>query len=193
MTPGVEPGAAQLTEEELRAGIEEAHKAGRRTATHAQGSQGIMNAVKAGIDSIEHGFFLNDEIVALMLEKGVALVPTLSALHYIVVNGEAAGIPAFAVEKAARVQDDHKKSVLLAKKAGVAIAMGTDAGTPFNLHGNNASELSLMVDLGFSPTEAICSATGAAAGGWAWGDLVGTVEEGKEADLLLVRATPPRM
>lgn len=192
MTPGVEPGAAQLTEEEMRAGIEEAHKAGRKTATHAQGTQGIINAIKAGIDSVEHGFYLTDESVQMMLDRGVALVPTLSALYYILVSGLEAGIPAFAVEKAGRTQEAHKQSVLLARKAGVTIAMGTDAGTPFNLHGNNASELALMVDLGFTPVEAICSATSVAAGLLGLGDAIGTVEQGKEADLLVVEGDPTK-
>ena len=190
MTPGVEPGAAQLTEEELRAGIEEAHKAGRKTATHAQGSQGIMNAVKAGIDSIEHGFFLTEEIVDLMIQKGVAFVPTVSAIHYIVENGVEAGIPAFAVEKAQRIQKAHKQSIMLAHDAGVMIGMGTDAGTPFNLHGNNASELALMAELGFSASDVICSATGVAARVLGLEDSLGVIEEGKLADLIVVQGDP---
>ncbi|MBW1919198.1 MAG: amidohydrolase family protein, partial [Deltaproteobacteria bacterium] len=102
LTPGVEPGAAQLTEEELRAGIEEAHKAGRKTATHAMGTEGTLNALRAGIDSIEHGVYLDDQSVSLMVKQGVALVPTLSALYNIEAKGIEGGIPEYAVEKTKR-------------------------------------------------------------------------------------------
>ncbi|MGD2127427.1 MAG: amidohydrolase family protein, partial [Desulfobacteraceae bacterium] len=124
MTPGVEPGAVQLTEEELRAGIEEAHKAGRKTATHAMGTQGILNALHAGIDSIEHGVFLDEETISWMTKRDVALVPTLSAQHHIERKGLTSGIPAFAVEKTQRVKPHHLESIRMARKAGVQIAMG---------------------------------------------------------------------
>lgn len=191
MTQGVEPGSAQLTEEELRAAVEEAHKAGRRASAHAQGTQGILNALRAGIDSIEHGIFLNEEAVALMLQREVPLVPTISALHNIEVNGVAAGIPPFAVEKTKRVKASFLKSIGLAREAGVKVAMGTDAGTPFNLHGHNAGELELMVSMGgFSPDEAIKSATVIAAQVLGLERELGTVEGGKLADLLVVEGNP---
>ena len=190
LTPGVEPGSAQLTEEELRAGIEEAHKAGRKTATHAQGTQGILNALKAGIDSIEHGFFLTDEIVEMMVKNGTAFVPTISALFHILRGGRKGGVPEFAMVKTEAVKEDHEKSIDLARRAGVKIGMGTDAGTPFNLHGNNAWELELMVELGFSPTEALCAGTGVAAEIIGLGDSLGTVEAGKLADLIVVKGDP---
>ena len=190
MTPGVEPGAAQFTEDELRAGIEEAHKAGRKTATHAQGSQGILNALRAGIDSIEHGFYLTDEILELMVENGTAFVPTLSAVFHILRGGRKGGVPEFAMIKAEKVFEAHKKSTRAAREAGVLIGMGTDAGTPFNLHGNNAWELELMVEQGFSPTEALCAATGKAARILGLQDSLGTIEEGKLADLVVVAGDP---
>jgi imidazolonepropionase-like amidohydrolase len=190
LTPGVEPGAAQLTEEELRAGIEEAHKAGRRTATHAMGTQGILNALRAGIDSIEHGVYLNDEIVSLMVKRGVSLVPTIAALHHILVKGLEAGIPAYAVEKTERVKPHHLNSIRMAREAGVKIAMGTDAGTPFNMHGENTMELKLFVDQGFSPEEAIHAGTRIAAEVLGMEDELGTIEEGKQADLIVVDGNP---
>lgn len=191
MTQGVEPGSAQLTEEELRAAVEEAHKAGRRTATHAQGTQGILNALRAGIDSIEHGIFLSQEAVRLMLETRVTLVPTISALHCIEKHGVEARIPAFAVEKTKRVKSDFLRSLQMAREAGVPVAMGTDAGTPFNLHGENARELELMVELGgFSPGEAIRAATQLGAQVLGLEKDLGTVEEGKLADLIVVRGNP---
>jgi len=190
MTPGVEPGAEQLTEEELRAGIEEAHKAGRKTATHAMGTQGILNALLAGIDSIEHGVYLNEEIVSLMVKRGVPLIPTISAMYHIETRGLEAGIPAFAVEKTQRVKPHHLSSIRLAREAGVKIAMGTDAGTPFNMHGENTMELKLFVDQGFSPGEAIQAGTRIAAEVLGVEGELGTIEEGKQADLIVVDGNP---
>ena len=190
MTPGVEPGSAQFTEEELRAGVEEAHKTGRRTATHAQGTQGILNALRAGIDTVEHGFYLTDQLVEMMVKQGTSFVPTLSAVFHILRGGREGGVPEFVMVKAEKVFEDHRKSTLLAKAAGVRIAMGTDSGTPFNIHGNNAWELELMVELGFSPVEALCSATGVAAQVLGLEDSLGTVEKGKLADLIVVDGDP---
>jgi len=190
MTPGVEPGAEQLTEEELRAGIEEAHKAGRKTATHAMGTQGILNALRAGIDSIEHGVYLNEEIVSLMVKRGVPLIPTISAMYHIETRGLEAGIPAFAVEKTQRVKPHHLNSIRLAREAGVKIAMGTDAGTPFNMHGENTMELKLFVDQGFSRGEAIQAGTRIAAEVLGVEGDLGTIEEGKQADLIVVDGNP---
>ncbi|MCK4984215.1 MAG: amidohydrolase family protein [Desulfobacterales bacterium] len=150
LTPAVEPGSEQLTEEELRAGVEEAHKAGKKTATHAMGTKGILNALRAGIDSIEHGVYLDDDAVALMMERDVPLIPTLSALFNIESKGIEAGIPAFAVEKTLAVKPFHLESIRMAHEAGVRVAMGTDAGTPFNKHGENLGELKFLIDCGFN-------------------------------------------
>jgi imidazolonepropionase-like amidohydrolase len=191
MTPAVEPGSEQLTEAELRAGVEEAHKAGKRTATHAMGTRGILNALRAGIDSIEHGVYLDDEAVELMKKRGVPFIPTLSALLQIESKGVKAGIPAFAVEKTLKVKPFHLASVRLARKAGVAIAMGTDAGTPFNLHGENLQELKLLVQYGgFSPLEAIEAGTRVGAQVLGLEKELGTIEEGKLADLVAVDGNP---
>ena len=191
MTPAVQPGSEQFTEEEMRAGVEEAHKAGRKTATHAMGTRGILNALRAGIDSIEHGVYLDEEAVALMVAKQIPFIPTISALYHIETKGVAAGIPAFAVEKTLMVKPHHQESIRLAREAGVLVAAGTDAGTPFNLHGENLAEIKLLVDYGgFSPMEAIEAGTRVSARVLGLENELGTVEEGKIADLVLVAGNP---
>ncbi len=186
MTPGVEPGSAQLTIEEMRAAVEEAHKAGRKTATHAQGTTGIKNAIRAGLDSIEHGIFLDDEAIEMMLERNVALVPTLVAPHHIVKGGVEAGVPAYAVTKANYVYKSHIESFKKALKAGVTIAFGTDCGTPLNRPGANALEFQLMVEAGMTPLQALTAATSTAAQVCDRPN-VGSLAKGKLADVVIVQ------
>jgi imidazolonepropionase-like amidohydrolase len=191
LTPAVEPGSEQYTEAELRAGIEEAHKVGKKTATHAMGTRGILNALRAGIDSIEHGVYLDEEAVALMKKRGVPLIPTIAALYHIETQGLAAGIPAFAVEKTNRVKPFHLASLRLAHESGVEVAAGTDAGTPFNRHGENLMEIKLLVDYGgFTPAAAIEAGTRVSAKVLGLEKDLGTVEEGKLADLVVVTGNP---
>ncbi|MGB9867912.1 MAG: amidohydrolase family protein [Bacillota bacterium] len=190
LTPGVEPGSPQLTVEELRAAIEEAHKAGRRTATHAQGTTGIANAIEAGVDSVEHGIFLNEKLVELMAEKGIFYVPTLAAPYYILKGGLAAGIPEFAVRKTERVWDYHRASFQLALKSGVRIGVGTDAGTPLNPHGTITVELELMVECGMRVADALAAATLVNAQCLGIDDRLGSIEAGKLADIIVVGGNP---
>ena len=188
MTPGVNPEDAHYSAEEMAAGIGEAKRFHRRTASHAQGTDGILNAVRGGIDSIEHGFFMDERCVREMNDNGVYLVPTISALHNILRHADA-GIPEFIVEKARRVAQEHRKSLQSYYQAGGKIAMGTDAGTPFNLHGDNAAELACMVDYGMSPKDALSAACFNGAGLMGLDDR-GTIAEGAAADLLLVSGNP---
>jgi imidazolonepropionase-like amidohydrolase len=190
MTPGVEPGSPQLTLEEMRAAIEEARKAGRLTAAHAQGAAGIADAVEAGITTIEHGIFLTDEIIAAMKRKGVFLVPTLAAPAAISAGGLAAGIPEFMVRKSDGVIPAHTASFQRARQAGVRIAAGADSGTPLNLHGSLLPELELMVKYGMPPLEAIRSATSVAAEALGLDGETGRVAAGYAADLLAVAGHP---
>jgi imidazolonepropionase-like amidohydrolase len=190
MTPGVDPRASSFTEAELTAGVEEAHKAFRRAIAHAQGNAGIRNAVRAGIDSVEHGVYLDDEVVEEMRQRGTFLVPTLVAPTMIAHHGTKAGIPDYVVVKASGVLEIHRESFRKAVRAGVRIAMGTDAGTPFNQHGANAQELALMVECGLSPADTIVAATRNAAEILDLLDVTGTVEPGKAADLLVVDGDP---
>ncbi len=190
LTKGVDPGAAQLSLEELRAGVEEARKADRRTATHAQGKEGIKNSLRAGIDSIEHGISLDDEAIALMLESKAFLVPTLSPPERIVGEGVKAGIPSSLIERARSAMKRHLDSVVKAYKMKIPIAMGTDAGTPLNRHGENLKELELLVKMGMSPMEAIVSATKTASEVLGLEGKIGTLEKGKLADLIVVDGDP---
>ncbi len=190
LTPGVEPGSPQLSYEELEAGVEEAHKAGRKTAAHAQGNEGIKNAIRAGIDSIEHGIFLDDEAISMMLDNDTYLVPTLSAGYLIAEEGEGAGIPQYALEKAKRVMDPYYKSFQMAYERGVKIAFGTDAGTPLNFHGPVTLEMKLMTKCGMSIWDAIRSATIVASELLGMESVIGTVEEGKLADIVVFDENP---
>jgi imidazolonepropionase-like amidohydrolase len=190
MTPGVEPGSPQLTLEEMRAAIEEAGRAGRRTAAHAMAATGIRDAIAAGITSIEHGIYLTEEIVAHMRRDGTFLVPTLNAPAAIAAGGLAAGIPDFMVRKSELVVPPHVASFRLAHRSGVRIAAGADSGTPLNFHGSLLPELSLMVRYGMTPLEAIRAATTTAADCLGLGDTIGRVAPGYAADLIAVAGDP---
>lgn len=190
LTEGVEPGAPELCLEELQAAAVEAANAGKRTATHAQGNTGIRQAVEAGINSIEHGCFLDDEVIALMLEKGTALVPTLAAPRHILDHGLEGGIPQYAVDKTKFIAEKHLVSFAKAYKAGVPIGLGTDAGTPFNYHGANALELQYMVEAGMSIMDALRAATSTAAAIIGQEDNVGSLRPGCYADVLAVKDDP---
>ena len=190
LTPGVSPGAPQLTFEELHAAVQEAARAGRRVAAHAHGAEGMQNAIRAGVHSIEHGTLLNDDALELFLVHKTFLVPTLSAIQSALEHGKTRGMPDHAFQKCAVMAEDLKTNFRKAAKAGVRIAMGTDAGTPFNPHGRNAQELRRMVQLGLTPMQAIQAATSSAASLLGLDQQIGTIEQGKLADLILVDGNP---
>lgn len=190
MTKGVEPGSAQLTEEELRAAIEEAHKAGAKTFTHAQGMEGIKNALRAGVDSIEHGFFMDDWCFDFMKEHNVFFVPTLAAPYWIKLKGTAAGIPDFMVRKVEKTIDAHQDTFRRAHKAGVKIALGTDAGTPFNAYDKTAMETVLMVENGMTPMEAIQCGTINSAELLGVQETLGSITPGKKAHFAVFEKNP---
>lgn len=190
MTTGVEPGSPQLSMEEMKAAVEEAHKAGKKTASHAQGTQGIKNAILAGIDSIEHGLILDEEAVDMMYENNTYLVPTLVAPYVIVEKGVEAGIKKDSYEKAVSTMESHIKSFKMSYEKGVKIAMGTDAGTPFNTHDMAWMELKLMIEYGMKPMDAIVSSTRNSAELLDILDDYGTIEKGKFADFLILDENP---
>ncbi len=186
-TPGSDPGAVAFTEEELHALVDEAHRRGVHTATHAHGGEGVKAAIRAGVDTVEHGTFLDDEAVDLFLERDATLVPTLSAPYHIVRNTEAATKED--VTKTEFVYDRHIESFKMAAEAGVRIAGGTDAGTPFNVHGGNASEVQFMAQHAMEPLDAIRAMTETAADAVGLDDC-GVVEPGAYADLLVFDDDP---
>jgi len=185
MTKGNECGAHQLTEEEMRAAVIEAHKAGAKTCTHAQGMESIKAALRAGLDSIEHGFWMDDWCFDWMKEHNVFYVPTLAAVWWIVIKGEAAGIPDFMVRKASGAMEAHIDTFRRAYQAGVKIALGTDAGTPFNDHAYTLKELELMVDAGMTPWDAIKTGTINAAELMGVSDDHGEIAVGKKANFAI--------
>lgn len=185
MTPGVQPGAQQLSEEELRAGIEEAHKAGRTTAAHAHGDDGIQAAVRAGIDSIEHGSYMSNETIALMTERGTFFSATLCSAEGFH-RAPRGAVADWAMTKGLAVRDALDDSFRRAYQAGVRLVLGTDAGTPFNRHGDNATELLLMVKLGLPIADALMAGTRNGAQLLHRASELGSIEAGKLADMVLV-------
>jgi imidazolonepropionase-like amidohydrolase len=192
LTPGTSPDQAQMTVEELQAAVEEARRAGRKVAAHAHGAAGMKNAILAGVHSIEHATFMDEEASALMKQQGVFMVPTLSALATTAACRPGCGVPESALDKAKSMTKRHVVSFKNALQDGIQIAMGTDAGTPFNFHGENAQELERMVSFGMSPMQAILASTSAAARLIGIQDQVGTIAKGQLADLLLFEGNPLR-
>jgi imidazolonepropionase-like amidohydrolase len=186
---GAGPELAAYSPQETRAAVEEAHRAGIRITTHAHGAEGMRIAAEAGVDSIEHATLLDQQTIRVLKEKDVALVPTFSALRRIIENGGT--LPARVMERARLVAAKHQEGVRAAHKAGVRIATGTDAGTPFNTHEGFALELIYLTEAGLSRQEALAAATSVAA------DVVGRpsagrIAEGSWADLVIVDGDPLR-
>jgi imidazolonepropionase-like amidohydrolase len=184
------PEFTQFTQEELEVMVQEAgFRRGLKVMAHAQGAEGIKNAVRAGIHSIEHGIFLDDEAIELMLEHGTFLVPTLLAPLAVLEQAELTGtMPEYGVRKARETIEIHSESIAKAYAAGVRIAMGTDAGVM--PHGTNLRELDLMCRVGLSPMEAIVATTRTAAETLGWEERLGTLEANKLADVVVVKTDP---
>jgi imidazolonepropionase-like amidohydrolase len=190
LTPGTEIGAPQFTIEEMRAAVDEAHAAGKTSCAHAHGTTAIKNAVKAGVDSVEHGYLIDDEGIELMLARGTYLVATSAAVRNVVKHGIAAGIRPDVVRKAESAIERHIDGFKRAHKAGVKLAMGTDTGVPFTDHGNNLDEVVYLVEMGLSPMEALVATTIEAAKLLRMDDRVGSLEAGKLADFVVIDGDP---
>jgi imidazolonepropionase-like amidohydrolase len=189
LSQGDEIGAQQMTEEEMRTAVETARMLGRRVAAHAHGTEGIKAAVRAGVTSIEHGSFLDDEAVRMMVQHGTWLVPTLMAGEAVGSPTAASALPPAVADKGRRAWDAMQRSIRLAVSGGVKIALGTDAGV--YPHGRNAREFELLVTLGgMTPMQAIQAGTMGAATLLGVERDVGSLEAGKLADLVAVPGDP---
>jgi imidazolonepropionase-like amidohydrolase len=189
LSPRDNPRHAHFRPEELEMLVSEAKAAGLFVMAHAQATDGIKNAIRAGIRSIDHGVYLDDEAIGLMLERDTYLVPTLVAPTGVLTAAEQGiQIPEASLRKAGEVVDVHRESFRKAVAAGVKVAMGTDSGvTP---HGQNLRELELMAEGGMTPAQVLVATTRTAAELMGLQDELGTVEPGKRADLVLVDGDP---
>lgn len=185
---GDKPGAEQLTYEEMKMAVDEAHRTGRKVAAHAHGTQGIKDAVRAGVDSIEHGSLIDQEGIEMMKARGTYLVADIYNDDYILGKAVEFGLPKENVEKEKTVGRLQRENFAKAVAAGVKIAFGTDAGV--YPHGDNAKQFHYMVKFGMTPAGAIRAATSSAADLIDRAHDVGTLEAGKFADLIAVTANP---
>jgi imidazolonepropionase-like amidohydrolase len=185
---GDNPLLEQYSPAEMQALITEAHRLGRKVATHAHSALAIKDAVRAGVDSIEHGIFLDDEGIALMKQHGTFLVPTTYPLFWFEQNAPAMHLPPWVMEKAAIIIPAAKKNMAAAFRNGVRVALGTDAGV--YPHGQNGGEFWSMVELGLSPVQALQAGTVNAAELMGWADRVGVIRKDMLADIVAVKGDP---
>jgi imidazolonepropionase-like amidohydrolase len=188
LSHGDNPQASQYTLEEMKAIVADAHRLGRKVAAHAHGAEGIRWASEAGVDSIEHGSYIDDAAIAVMKKNGTYLVPTLYLADWFLGNAEKIGTPPELIAKAREVMPAARKNVARAFAAGVKVGFGTDAAV--YPHGLNAHEFAVMVKLGLTPLQAIQAATINDADLLGWSDKIGTIEAGKWADIVAVDGDP---
>jgi imidazolonepropionase-like amidohydrolase len=186
LSKGDDPQASQYTLEEMQAIVADAHRLGRKVAAHAHGGQGILWASEAGVDSIEHGSYLNDEGIAMMKKHGTYLVPTAYLIDWMQQYGK---LPPLYQQKMKDVSAVEKQNAIKAIKAGVKVALGTDAAV--YPHGLNAHEVDVYVNqFGMSPLQGIQTGTINAADLMGWTDKIGTIEPGKWADIIAIDGDP---
>ncbi len=189
LSEGDAVGATQYTLEEMKALVDESKKLERKVAAHAHGTEGIKIATEAGVNSIEHGSFLDEEGAKLMASKGTYLVPTLMAGERVAQAADQGVLKGDRAQKARDAAAGMRKAIRLAVEQKVPIALGTDAGVI--AHGSNGREFFLMTDWGgMTPMDAILAGTKNAADLLGWGDKIGTVEKGKLADIVAVEGNP---
>ena len=190
MSPTDEPDATQFTREEITAMVHEAHAHGKTCMTHAQGTRGIRNAVECGVESIEHGVYLDEATATEMARRGTFLVPTLQAALAVLRREEETpgSVLPQSLRKVREILEVHSHATRMAIETGVRVAMGTDAGV--GKHGSNAEELRLLTENGMTPMQAIVAATRTASECVQMAGDIGTLEAGKLADLLVVDGDP---
>ena len=185
---GDDPQASQFTQEELRAAIADAHRLGRKVAAHAHGAQGILWAAEAGVDSIEHGSYIDDAGIAAMKAHGTYLVPTLYLSDWFLENAPKMNVPPSMLAKGKEVMPAARKNIAHAFASGVKVGFGTDAAV--YPHGLNAHEFAVMVKLGLTPLQAIQAATINDADLLGWSDRIGVIESKHYADIIAVDGDP---
>jgi imidazolonepropionase-like amidohydrolase len=188
LSKGDDPQASQYTLEEMKAIVADAHRLGRKVAAHAHGAQGILWASEAGVDSIEHGSYIDDAAITEMKKNGTYLVPTLYLADWFLENAEKNHVPDFYLAKGKLVMAAARKNIAHAFASGVKVAFGTDAAV--YPHGLNAHEFAVMVKLGLTPLQAIQAATVNAADLLGWSGKVGSLESGAWADIVAVDGDP---
>ncbi len=182
---GLGPRDVLFERDELEALVDEAHKRGKRVMCHALGGEGLRMAIEVGVDSIEHGSYLDEdpELLPMMVEKGICFTPTFGVYTFHATRGTPHGR-----ERAAALREHHVRSLEMALEHGVTVTAGTDEGGWE--HGNNAHEISCLVEAGMTPMQAIVAATGDAADCMGLGGEIGRIEAGKRADVILVDGNP---
>lgn len=188
LSKGDDPRASQYTLEEMKAIVADAHRLGRKVAAHAHGAQGIAWAAEAGVDSIEHGSYIDDNAIRIMKEHGTYLVPTQYLGDWMKENAARIGLPAMYAEKMKTVTAAMRQNITKAIQSGVKIALGTDAAV--YPHGLNAHEFEVYTRLGMTPLQSIQSGTLNAADLLGWSDRIGSIEQGKFADIVAVDGDP---
>jgi imidazolonepropionase-like amidohydrolase len=188
LSRGDQPGTPQFTLEEMQAIAEEAHKLGRKVAAHAHGTQSIKDAIRAGVDSIEHSSLIDDEGIALAKQYGTYLVFDIYNDDYILQEGAKAGMLPESIEKEKKIGRLQRENFRHAWQSGAKLAFGTDSGV--YPHGDNAKQFGKMVEWGMKPLDAIQAATVNAADLLGWADKIGALEIGHYADLIAVSGDP---
>ena len=188
LSKGTKVGEPQYTVEELKALVDEAHSRGLKVASHAHGAEGIINALIAGVDTIEHSSFINDEGIRLARDKGAYLSMDIYVTEYILGEGEAAGILEESLAKERMTGQTQRANFTKANAAGVKMIFGTDAGV--YPHGQNARQLSRMVQFGMTPLQALQATTLNAGVALGKGDVIGKIAPGYYADIIAVEGNP---
>jgi imidazolonepropionase-like amidohydrolase len=190
LSKGDDPQASQFTLEEMKAIVADAHRLGRKVAAHAHGAQGILWATEAGVDSIEHGSYIDDASIAAMKQHGTYLVPTMYLQTWMLENAQSIGMPSMYADKMRQIIEIARKNLSHAFASGVKVALGTDAAV--YPHGLNAHEFNEYVHMGMTPIQAIQTGTVNAADLLGWSDRIGTIETGKYADIVAVNGDPTK-
>ena len=190
LSKGDDPQASQFTLEEMKAIVADAHRLGRKVAAHAHGAQGILWATEAGVDSIEHGSYIDDAGINAMKQHGTYLVPTMYLQTWMLENAQSIGLPPMYAEKMRQIIAIARKNIQHAFSSGVKVAFGTDAAV--YPHGLNAHEFNVYVQMGMTPIQAIQTATVNAADLLGWSDRIGTLDSGKYADIVAVSTDPTK-